>query len=119
FNLSYNVTLNVTDTGFRAPTDAQKPNWANRTSSVQVSVDVKQHPDLRYVAASLKIEPGQPEEGQLINVSFMVDNDKNRANATNWPSRQGEGTARPRSRRACWSSSRAGSSPPRAPGLSP
>ena len=83
FNLSYNVTLNVTDTGFRAPTDAQKPNWANRTSSVQVSVDVKQHPDLRYVAASLKIEPGQPEEGQLIHVSFMVDNDKNRANATN------------------------------------
>jgi hypothetical protein len=78
FNVSNNVTVNVTDTGFLGLT----PNYANLTSSVAVSVDVAKHPDLKYVAASLKIEPGQPEEGQLINVSFMIENDKNRANAT-------------------------------------
>ena len=45
-------------------------------------MDVKTHPDLKYVAASLKITPGDPEENQQINVSFMIENDKNRANAT-------------------------------------
>jgi len=82
FNLTYNVTLNVTDRGFRAVGDMPKPNSGNRTTGVAVSVDVTKHPDLKYVAASLKIEPAQPEEGQLINVSFMVENAKNRANAT-------------------------------------
>jgi len=79
FNVSYNVTLNVTDTGFLGHT----PNYTNLTSGIAVAVDVAKHPDLKYVAASLKIEPGQPEEGQLINVSFMIANDANRANATN------------------------------------
>jgi len=79
FNVSYNVTLNVTDTGFLGRT----PNYANLTQGIAVSVDVAKHPDLKIVAGSLKLEPGQPEEGQLINVSFMIENDRNRANATN------------------------------------
>jgi len=78
FNVSYNVTLNVTDTGFLGRT----PNYVNLTSGIAVAVDLAKHPDLKYVAASLKIEPGQPEEGQVINVSFMIANDLNRANAT-------------------------------------
>jgi len=79
FNVSYNVTLNVTDTGFlgRTPT-----NYGNLTSAVHVSVDTAKHPDLKYVGQSLKIEPNQVEEGQLINVSFMISNEANRANAT-------------------------------------
>ena len=78
FNVSYNVTLNVTDTGFLGRT----PNYANLTSAVHVSVDTAKHPDLKYVGQSLKIEPNQVEEGQLINVSFMISNEVNRANAT-------------------------------------
>ncbi len=78
FNVSYNVTVNVTDTGFLG----RPPNYANLTSGIAVAVDLAKHPDLKYIAASLKIEPGQPEEGQLINVSFMIENGANRANAT-------------------------------------
>jgi len=78
FNVSYNVTLNVTDTGFLGRT----PNFGNLTTAVHVSVDTAKHPDLKYVGQSLKIEPNQVEEGQMINVSFMISNEANRANAT-------------------------------------
>jgi hypothetical protein len=79
FNVSYNVTLNVTDTGF----GSAKPNSANRTVSVAVSVDQSKHPDLQAVPASLRFNPSQPQEGQAINVSFEILNLANRANASN------------------------------------
>ena len=79
FNVSYNVTLNVTDTGFL---NRAAPNFGNLTTAVHVSVDTAKHPDLKYVGQSLKIEPNQVEEGQMINVSFMISNEANRANAT-------------------------------------
>ncbi|OGS51324.1 MAG: hypothetical protein A3K65_02915 [Euryarchaeota archaeon RBG_16_68_12] len=78
FNVSYNVTLNVTDTGF----GSAKPNSANRTVSVAVSVDQSKHPDLQVVPGSLRFNPSQPTEGQAINVSFEILNLENRANAS-------------------------------------
>ena len=78
FNTSYNVTLNVTDTGF----GSNVPNFGNTTVSEPVSVDPLQHPDLQIVSNSLRIEPGQPEENQAINVSFAIQNLAGRKNAT-------------------------------------
>ncbi len=81
FNLSYSVELNVTDTGF-GWNDTAKRNFQNRTVSVQVQVDTRKHPDLKIVAGSLKVVPSQVEEGQRINVSFTIENLKDRANAS-------------------------------------
>src|SRR3989442_765549 len=46
FNVSYNVTLNVTDTGFLT---RAAPNFGNLTSAVHVSVDTAKNPELKYV----------------------------------------------------------------------
>ncbi len=80
FNLTYNVTLNVTDTGFGS--SPAKPNWAERNTQIQVSVDTAKHPDLKYVAQTLKVTPADPEENQAVNISLEVENIANRANAT-------------------------------------
>ena len=81
FNTSYPVVLNVTDAGFGWNNTAKR-NSQNETVNVPVGVETRNRPDLKFVAASLKIAPGQPEEGSLINVSFAIRNEESRANAT-------------------------------------
>jgi len=81
FNLSYKVDLNVTDTGFGWNNPAKR-NAANRTLDRQVGVDTTKHPDLKYVANTLKITPGDAEENQAVNVSLAIENILSRANAT-------------------------------------
>lgn len=80
FNSSYVVDLNVTDTGFG--TDPLKRNFANITRSVNVQVNTSARPDLQYVLDSLVVEPGTPEEDQVVTISVNVTNLKGRGNAT-------------------------------------
>ena len=81
FNLSYKVDLNVTDTGFGWNNPAKR-NAANRTLDRQVGVDTTKHPDLKYVANTFKVTPGDVEENQAVNVSLAIENILSRANAT-------------------------------------
>lgn len=79
WNNSYKVVLSVRDTGF----GSQKPNKGNLTRDLNVQIDVTLHADLRIDAGTLKITPGDPEEGAPVTVTVNVTNKPSRLTASN------------------------------------
>src|SRR3989441_352167 len=70
WNNSYRIFLAVHDKGF--PTG--KVNYGNITRNVTVQIDPLLHADLRVDGTTLKVTPGDPEEGATVTVSINVTN---------------------------------------------
>ena len=79
WNNSYRIFLAVHDKGF--PTG--KVNYGNITRNVTVQIDPLLHADLRVDGTTLKVTPGDPEEGASVTVSINVTNKMARKWATN------------------------------------
>jgi len=78
WNNTYKVFLAVHDTGF----GTGKPNYGNITRNVTVQIDPKLHADLRVDGTTLKVSPGDPEEGAPVTVTINVTNKMARKWAT-------------------------------------
>jgi len=78
WNNSYRIFLAVHDKGF--PTG--KVNYGNTTRNVTVQIDSLLHADLRVDGTTLKVTPGNPEEGATVTVSINVTNKMARKWAT-------------------------------------
>jgi len=81
FNSSYQIKLNVTDTGFDWMNPAKR-NSAVITINNVVQFDPSKRPNLQITTGSMKVNPASPEEGQGTNVTVQVFNQANRGNAT-------------------------------------
>ena len=79
FNSSYRVLLKVTDTGF----GSGKKNTGELTRSIPVGINPAERPDLRIESNTLKVTPGDPEDGASITVEVNVTNRLGRGTATN------------------------------------
>ncbi len=78
WNTTYKVFLSTRDTGF----GTGKPNYGTLTRDVVVQIDPTLHADLRVDGTTLKVSPGDPEEGALVRVTVNVTNKVGRASAT-------------------------------------
>ena len=78
WNNSYRIFLAVHDKGF--PTG--RVNYGNITRNVTVQIDSLLHADLRVDGTTLKVTPGNPEEGATVTVSINVTNKMARKWAT-------------------------------------
>jgi len=78
WNNSYRIFLAVHDKGF--PTG--RVNYGNTTRNVTVQIDSLLHADLRVDGTTLKVTPGNPEEGATVTVSINVTNKMARKWAT-------------------------------------
>jgi len=79
FNTSYNVILNVTDSGF----DGRTGNKGNITRAVTVQVDWTVRPDLKIDSGTLEVTPTDPEDATTITVTVNVTNKEKRGTAGN------------------------------------
>ena len=79
WNNSYKVLLSVRDTGF----PSGKSNTGNLTRNITVQIDTSIHADLKIESGTMKVTPGDPEEGMQVTVDVNVTNKKDRLAASN------------------------------------
>jgi len=85
WNNSYKVVLSVKDSGFQGSgpgAGPPKPNTGNLTRDILVQIDSTIHADLRIDAGTLKVVPGDPEEGAEVKITVNVTNKPSRAIAS-------------------------------------
>lgn len=85
WNNSYKVVLSVKDSGFQGSgpgAGPPKPNTGNLTRDITVQIDPSIHADLRIDQGTLKVVPGDPEEGAPVTVTVNVTNKPSRAIAS-------------------------------------
>ena len=78
WNLSYQVTLAVSDTGF----GSGKPNVGTKTFNESVQIDWAKHPDLYINVGTPYIDNANPESGQTVTITLNVTNKANRGSAS-------------------------------------
>ena len=79
FNNSYELHLNVTDTGFLGNT----PNYYNLTKSLTVQAATTKRPSISIKIGSFSANPSDPEEGVDVTITVTVNNDASHGRASN------------------------------------